>query len=385
MGNAMRMRLLLSGLLLCIATSAPATGIGLKQMEVAPRSKSALPLGFTGRVKKVKGFIGDVIYVHQWPGVYFETIFTGKSLFIGFDDGTNEYRLTVDDDEPLSIKPARRSWFTVTGLTNKRHTVRLEKVTESISSPSAFLGFYGLTKTAALPSTRRSRQIEFIGDSSMTGYGDRSTSRQCSKLEAQSTTDTQRAYPALVAKAAGADYQVNAISGRGLIRNYDGSLPGQAISDIYQRIFFEGMDDYDFVGWKPQITVIKLNADFFPPPHKGERWKNFDELSAAYVRRFASFVAELGKRTPSTTLLIWWPDPALIPDKALSKMASDGREAISSAAASVGIQRVEFIVPPNLPFESTGCDYHYNLEDHRKMANWLSTYLGHHPEFWNGK
>ena len=209
----------------------------------------------------------------------------------------------------------------------------------------------------------------------MTGYGDRSTSRRCSKIEAQATTDTQRAYPAIVAKAANADYQINAISSRGLIRNYDGTLPDQAISDIYQRIFFEGIENYDFVGWQPQIIVIKLNADFFPPPHKGERWENFDELAEAYVKRFASFVAELGKRTPSTTVLIWWPDPALIPDKALSKMASDGREEITRAAASAGIHHLEFIVPPDLPFESTGCDYHYNLGDHRKLAEWLSAYL----------
>lgn len=147
-----------------------------------------------------------------------------------------------------------------------------------------------------------------------------------------------------------------------MILNYDGTLPGQAISDIYQRIFFEGIENYDFVGWQPQIIVIKLNADFFPPPHKGERWENFDELAEAYVKRFASFVAELGKRTPSTTVLIWWPDPALIPDKALSKMASDGREEITRAAASAGIHHLEFIVPPDHPFESTGCDYHYNLE-----------------------
>lgn len=97
----MRMRLFLSGLLLCIATSSPAIGIGLKKTEVAPRSKSALPLRFTGRVKSLKGSTGDVSYVHQWPGVYFETTFIGDSLFLGFDDRIDEYRITVDSDAPF--------------------------------------------------------------------------------------------------------------------------------------------------------------------------------------------------------------------------------------------------------------------------------------------
>ena len=381
----MKLWLFLGGLLWAACASAQPMRVELEPSSVASPAGRAIPLRSVGRVGTAKDRTGTVSHLHQWPGVYFEATFTGDRFSLGFDDPHSEYRLLVDDQAPVSLKPMGRAWYSVTGLARQRHVVRLEKVTESIAYRGAFLGFFASRNAVAAKPPMRTRQIEFIGDSSMTGYANRSTTRQCTQDEVRDTTDTQLAYPALVAKAAGADYQVNAISGRGLVRNYDGTLPGQALPDVYRRRFLEGAEIYDFREWDPQIVVIKLNADFFTALRPGERWSSFDALAAAYVARFKSFVVELTERSPSATLLIWWQDPASIPDPVMAEVARKGREEIAAAAAAAGVRRIDFLMAPDLSFESSACDYHFSLADHRKLAEWLSGYLRQHPESWNGR
>lgn len=218
----------------------------------------------------------------------------------------------------------------------------------------------------------------------MTGYGNRSTTRQCTKDEVRDTTDTQLAYPALVAKAFGADYQINAISGRGLIRNYEGGLPGQALPDVYPRLFPDAPEAYDFRSCVPQIFVVKLNADFAVPVRAGEQWSSMDALGAAYVTRFQKFVAELRARSPSAAILIYWLDPAKISDPELAAWARDGRQAMTAAAAEAGVRHLDFLAP-ELSFEQSACDYHFSLGDNRQLAEWLSAYLRSHPEYWDGR
>jgi hypothetical protein len=75
----------------------------------------------------------------------------------------------------------------------------------------------------------------------------------------------------------------------------------------------------------------------------------------------------------------------LIPDPVFAEVARKGREEITAAAAAAGVRRIDFLMPPDLAFDSSACDYHFSLSDHRKMAEWLSGYLSQHPESWNGR
>ena len=212
-----------------------------------------------GRVKQslgpVVGSKRGTLYTHQWPGVYFETAFKGEKLFLTFDDSFNEYRLLLDDRVPLVLKPSGQVATEVSGLSKGVHRVRLEKVTESVGHVGKFGGFYVPREGRSVPLRKPTRQIEFIGDSSMTGYGDRSSSTQCTAEEARALTNTQEAYPALLAKGLGADYQINAISGRGLIRNYAGSSPGKGMREVYPYVFFDRTEPYQDHSWRPKMTA----------------------------------------------------------------------------------------------------------------------------------
>ena len=378
----MKLWLFFAGLLGQAGALAEPVRVELTSQTAASPRDAALPVRSVGRVAVEKNVSGASRYLHQWPGVYFDARFRGDRVSLGFDDALNEYRLLIDDRAPVPLKPKGRAWYSIEGLGRGRHLVRLEKVTESVDYRGTFLGFFAAKGAADGKPASPERQIEFIGDSSMTGYANRSTARQCTKDEVRDTTDTQQAFPALVAKAAGADYQVNAISGRGLVRNYDNSLPGQALPDVYSRLFFDGSDRYDFRGWTPQIVVIKLDADFFGPLGPGEPWTSLDGLAAAYVERFKGFIAQISRRSPAATFLIWWPDPEAIPEPALAEMVRRGREEIAAGAAAAGVRRIGFLTPPGLTYELSACDYHFSLSDHRAFASWLSAYLHGHPEYW---
>lgn len=351
-----------------------------RQAAIAPNDKQ-LPVRVVGRVQ-METTAKATVYRHQWPGVYFETRFRGDHVALTFDDPANEYRATVDGLAPVAIAQPGQGAILIGDLGPGAHQVRLEKVTESIDHVGVFGGFYAPQGDG--PAVAPGRRIEFIGDSGMTGYGIRSTTRQCTQDEVRLTSDTQQAYPALVAKRMGADYQVNAISGRGMVRNYDGVAPDYAMSDTYPFTFFDKTVPYAGKGWAPQIVVVALGGnDFYKDVKPGEKWPSQQKLAEDYFVTYGRFVADLHKRYPAATILIQWPGSEYLPDAETRQMFRIGRESIEGAARRVGLTWLEFVSPPKFELESAACDYHGSLADHRKIANWLTVWLEARPDLWS--
>jgi lysophospholipase L1-like esterase len=330
---------------------------------------------------------GARAFTHEWPGVYFEAAFRGDRVILKFDDPANEYRLTIDDLPAIPLAQPGTSEVTIAGLADRPHSLRLEKVTESIDLPETFAGFYvpATARPIALPPPRP-RQIEFIGDSNMAGYGIRSDTRQCTKEEVRLRTDTQAAYPALVARRFDADYQVNAISGRGLIRNYAGEAPDAPMTVLYPRALPSREQAWRDSSWQPQVIVVGLYANDFSTPLKpGEKWATDAEFVAAFVAAYQPFLAELHRRAPDAAVLVVWPDFAGQPDARIAAEADAARHSIAEFAQALGVRTILFPVLTDLDLERSACDYHGSLADHRKLETWLTAYLESHPELWQGE
>lgn len=361
-------------LLLWLATaadSAPAqrATIDRENRSVTP-DMQALPLHIGGRVE-ARG----QEYRHQWPGVYFEGAFRGDKVVLRFDDARNEYRLRIDDLPAMAIARPGKSEVTVTTLSAGAHRIRLDKVTEG-GGIASFGGFHVPAGKALPAPPPRGRQIEFIGDSSMTGYGARSRKRECTGEEARLLSDTPDAFAALAARHYDADYQVNAISGRGLIRNYGGSAPEAAMIRVYPRLFPDSpAPPYRNPGWRPQIVVIKLQADLlgFRPD---ARWKDFDALIADYVESFGRFVTDLHRRAPEASILVWWFD---------SVGAASAESRIAAAARKAGVPDIAFLPFSGAGYRNAGCHAHFDLEEQRRVADWLILQIDAHPEYWRGR
>lgn len=326
--------------------------------------------------------LGAVAFVHQWPGVYFEASFTGREVVARFNDPKNEYRLLIDDLEPVRLAQPGQVDVRIQGLADGPHRLRLEKVTESVDQSAAFEGFYIPRSGSPGRVEPRARRMEFIGDSAMTGYGIRSAAPQCTKEEVRLLTDTQAAYPSIVSEHFGADYQINAISGRGLIRNFGGVEPEDPMTHAYG---FAVRDlqtlDNDRI-WRPQIVFVSLFADFASDLSATERWKDLSELGTDWGEAYADFLRKIHLREPGASIVVGWLDMSQQTDDAFIALAGQARKAIEDSAEQEGFKVTFASMPTGLDYERSACDFHPSLSDQRRLADHVVAFIDAHPDLW---
>src|SRR5436190_1638011 len=186
------------------------TGLGapaVTPVAGTPAGGASIPARASGRVSTAGQY--------QWPGLYFEAKFRGPDIY--FETGPGDVILHVRvDDAPVGtlVKPRPGVWR-INGLANGAHVVRVDAVTESQAAANTFKGFTLPRGSRALTLAPPNHQIEFIGDSHTVGYGNTSKTRDCTQDDVWSTTDSSAAFGPQVARHYDADYQINAISGRG--------------------------------------------------------------------------------------------------------------------------------------------------------------------------
>ena len=327
---------------------------------------------------------------HAWPGVYYEARFEGDEILVKLDDTRNILAVFIDDKPVAHWSKPGHAIFRIGDLSWGTHTIRLEKLTESQDGSAKFEGFYlpgntivlgaspppiSLKAGKPLTITPLSRQIEFIGDSYTVGYGNTSPKRECTKDEIWATTDTQQAFGPLTAKHFNADYQINAYSGRGIVRNYDGFI-GDPLPALYPFALFDGKTAYNDPTWQPQIIMIALGGnDFSTPVHAGEKWHTQEDLRADYIASYVTFVKTLRARNPNASFLL--------ANYGEAEIISDIAEVIKRLNADGETRVAPFNAGSN--FERTGCDWHLNTADDRRISATLIAYLDAHPELWQGK
>lgn len=333
---------------------------------------SFLPMHIGGRVRKEA--LG---YRYQWPGVYFEARFKSPFVNMMFDDDANNFNVIIDGKPLMTVYRPGHTTINVEASGPGPHTIRLEKRSETQYATGHFQGF--MAEPAAVPAPARARQIEFIGDSLSVGYGNTSAYPDCTKEEVFETTNTQQAFGPLTAKHFDADYQVNAFSGLGMVRNYGGyEHPNYHMPMLYPRAIFDdpAPDASDAAaGWSPQVVFITLGGnDFSSQLTPGEPWKTRDELVKAYEDAYVAFVK---------TLRIKYPKALIVLDSTQEypeyKPSVDQVFAMLKAAGISNIDRLALDVPPR-----TSCG-HPNTRADAQLAQQMIGYLDAHPQVWQGK
>lgn len=335
------------------------------------KAGAALPVHIGGRAERVAEG-----YRRQWPGTYFESAFRGPSALLKIGQGDIVLHVSVDGAPVAKLVKPKPGLYRVAGLAHGRHAIRVDVASESQSAPTVFGGFYAASGTRPLPAPSRARQIEFIGDSHTVGYGNISTRRDCTQDEVWATTDTAQAMPALTARRYGADYQVNAISGRGIVRNYDG-MAADTVPTAYPFTLFDKAARYADPAWHPRLFVIALGTnDFTTPLHPGEPWKTRDALHADYEQHYVDFVKRLRAHDPNAHVVLW------ATDMANGEIASEVGK-VASRLNAEGERDIGFIPVAGLAF--TGCHAHPSTSDDARITMALSTYIDTHPEIWRQK
>jgi lysophospholipase L1-like esterase len=312
---------------------------------------------------------------YSWPGVYFEGRVQGTGVGIVLNDSAADYDVQVDGATVATFVTPGQTTRWVTGLSDTEHTVRVVKRNESSWSISEFGGFLAAPGGAVLAKpTARSRQIEFIGDSLTVGYGNTSTRRRCTSDQVNRTTNTDISYGALTAHRFSADYQVDAISGKGMVRNYNGSEPGTSYRTYYDRALLSVPGDvWDPGTWRPQLIVVYLGTnDFSTALNPGEPWTTTDSLVAAYQTAYSDFLQKLRTRYGVDTIIV---------AVGAGSFAGYVQQVVQQRtdAGDTGV-RYWFLDPSGLDF--LGCQWHYSTRDHQIIADRLSTFVAGLPLSW---
>ncbi|GIF17098.1 SGNH/GDSL hydrolase family protein [Actinoplanes teichomyceticus] len=328
-----------------------------------PGGHRALTVHTAGRVQPAAGTLR-----YSWPGVYFEGRFRGAGVGIALDDAAADYDVQIDGTTVATLVTPGRTTYQVRGLTPGVHTVRVVKRSESPWAVSGFGGFVAAPGGAVLPAAPpRRRQIEFIGDSYTAGYGNLSTSRDCTGDQVNRTTDADLSFGALTARRLGADYQINAFSGRGMVRNYNGIDPGVDYRTYYDRALL-GVDGdrWHDPRWRPQVVVVGLGInDFSTPINPGEPW-TAESLAAAYRAAYHGFLDKLRARYGPRT------------DIVVSATAVSGTTQLADLAQRVvgeRADRVHYWYYDSAGLDYAGCHWHPSAHDHEVIAARLRTYL----------
>ncbi len=363
------------------ATGALATAV-LTVITVLPGPAAAGPpaprpagVHTAGRVQ-----LGGDSMRYSWPGVYFEGRFRGTGVGIVLNDAAADYDVEIDGATVSTLVAPGRTTHWVTGLPRGGHDVRLVKRSESPWAVSEFGGFVAARGGAILsgPASRH-RQIEFIGDSYTAGYGNLSPTRDCTGDEVNRTTDADRSFGALTAQRLNADYQINAFSGRGMVRNYNGGDPGTSYRTYYDRALLSVDGDiWRRPGsWRPQLIVVGLGInDFSTAVNPGEPWTP-ESLVAAYRDAYHGFLDKLRTRYGPRAIIV-----VSTTNIYNTTVLADTAKEIVGERNSRGDSRIRHWHYGDAGLDYGGCHWHPSARDHQIIADELGAYLATLPLRW---
>ena len=292
---------------------------------------------------------------YNWPGIVTMANFKGTSVAVKFQteasmDGNMWFDAYVDGKKvvryPVSSPAVSgaatdgqtviynhgslRLWKDSTeyllahNLQDGEHELILVKRSESNFAAVHFAGLKldagkGL---ARIPTARSERRIEVIGDSYSVGYGDEYPTAQyvddtkpyvqgtaggaCSDEQFHAYTNSGAAYAHALASVFGAEVHLNAYSGLGMERNYNGNTSYESYPGYYGRVLqHDETVKYDPNVWHPQLMVIMLGTnDFSMRLNAGEIYADTNALFAAYRASYHAFLHKQRELHPGIKFIV---------------------------------------------------------------------------------
>ncbi|HQR87926.1 MAG: lipase [Caulobacter sp. 12-67-6] len=333
--------------------------VGVLSLSAAPvaAQQTALTPHIGGRVAPAAE--GGLLF--GWPGVYFEGRFSGPSVTVAVDSGSEHLTISIDGQVRAELLKPGLARLTFDQLAPGEHVVRLDKLTESQTGRARFVGFFVGPEGRPLAPVMRPRRIEFIGDSYTVAYGVRSNRFDCTEQQVHDLTDTSQSFAPVLAGRLNADYRIIAFSGRGVVRNYSGLAPGEPLPALYSRLIpgqaEPRVDPAD--PWRPDLIVVGLGTNDFSTPLKAdEGWKTEADLRADYRDSYVTFVAALARRHPQARFLLIAGDTFADDVEAVVKRLNGASAGLATAVRITGLER-------------TACHGHPSAADGRMIADRL--------------
>ncbi len=243
-------------------------------------------------------------YFFNWSASGFSFNFKGTGATATFvssdanDQNDAFLKVYVDGVEQEDIRLTSTSHTVVLAKDldpEKTHRIRVEKRTNARSSSAALTELVLADGGIKLePDTKREKLIEFIGDSLTVGYATLATAS--STAWSTSTEDCSKTYTKQIADYFGADYNVIAISGRGIVRNTGGD------TDKLMGVIYPEVDLYNDPGKaygferQPDAIVINLGTN--------DASGNNGSLTAAEFKAgLKTFLKQVREKNPNAEII----------------------------------------------------------------------------------
>jgi len=295
----------------------------------------------------------------EWSGVSMQARFSGTTVAVDLDGGNNNYFEVLVDGitQPrIATTSGRKKWPLASGLAPGPHEVVLWRRTEANDyAPSTFYGFdFGGGTLLSIPAPKH--RLEVVGDSITCGYGNEGTN-PCSF--SYDTENDYLAYGSVAARSIGADLYTECWSGKGVVRNYDGSTNDLVPSLFERTIPTESASVWDF-SYQPEAVIVDLGTNDFHP----------DDPGSAFVDAYTAFATKLRGHYPTAWVFVVIGPMLGDPSLGTARGYLDQVVATRKAAGDQKIAQIQVDVQDAK--NGIGCDYHPSTATDKIMGEALA-------------
>jgi hypothetical protein len=319
---------------------------------------------YTGRID----FSNPLAPKFSYSGVSIRACFTGTSISMIMDDdiGKNYYNLILDGKllDTVKISTGKKTYKIAEGLKNTKHEIEIFKRTEQMFGKTQFFGFV-LDKGASLKTiaNKRTRLIEYIGNSITCGYGNEGEN---GGKFGPTNENHYMTYAAITSRNLNARHLAVCKSGIGIYRNYNGTETGNTdcMTNYYTRIFlYDENPKYSF-SVKPDLVCIDLGTNDFSTTG-GD--------SALYVNNYFRLIDTIqSKYNKPDILCLLGP---MLSDPNLTKVRNYLKFIAESANKKAKGDVYFFELSQQTGSLGIGIDYHPTVAQHKKNAQELTEYI----------
>jgi lysophospholipase L1-like esterase len=276
---------------------------------------------------------------------------------VSIEEPTTAYSVLVDERPAVTVEvSAGRELYELASQLDPaaEHAITVIREAEAFAGVHELLGLELGPKGAFLPPRPPALRIEVIGDSITCGYGILGESSKCSFSYA--TERASAAYGTKLGRALDADVTTLCWSGRGVLRNYDGSTTATMPELFEQTLPAPPQVPWAF-GATPPPDAVVVNLGTNDVLGGGGQPLDLAAFEEAYVR----FAKRLRDVYPAAWIFV-------TTSPMVKKEQSPRLDLVVARRLGAGDSRIE-LIPLMTEASHWGCDSHPDAEMNARMAD----------------